>query len=254
MITGPPPAGPGRGCRDGRGGRGGGSRGRLWIGLLLIGLGALFALAIYGVVDLEPFWRLSPLILIFFGLRMTLRSRGRHAAGFVLLFLGAWFLLKSFGVLSNQLILASILVIVGLSFVLSALPPRRPLVDRRGGAPAVPSAVVHRTAVLGTATQASTAQSFRGGSAAAFLGSCEIDLRQAAIAAGGDAVFEAHAVWGGIRIFVPASWSVALEGTSILGGFHDFTRPPAVSSQRLVVTGLALMGAVEVRNEREGGL
>jgi predicted membrane protein len=250
MITGSPPAEPGRGCR---GGRGGGSRGRLWVGLLLIGLGVLFALAIYGVVDLEPFWRLSPLILIFFGLRMTLRSRGRHAAGFVLLFLGAWFLLKSFGVLNNRLILASILVIVGLSFVLSALAPRRPFVDRPGGAPAGASAVVHRTAVLGTVTQASTAQDFRGGSAAAFLGSCEIDLRQAAMAAGDDAVLEAHAFWGGIRIFVPASWSVAIEGASILGGFHDFTRPPAVSSQRLVVTGLALMGAVEVRNDREAG-
>lgn len=52
------------------------------------------------------------------------------------------------------------------------------------------------------------------------------------------------------------SWAVTLKGAPILGGFHDFSRPPVGgSTQRLVVRGVAFMGSVEVRNrsEREGG-
>lgn len=240
--------GPAPGCRRG------GSRARLWLGLLLVGLGGLFALASYGIVDLHPLGELWPLFLVFFGLRITLRSGGRHAGGLVLLLLGAWFLLRNFGLLpvDPRLFPASILVLVGLGFALSSLAPRRRSIDRRSAPSTAAGALVHATAVLGAVTQGSSAADFRGGSAAAFLGSCEIDLRQASIAGGAEAVLEANAFWGGVRIFVPESWAVAVEGSSLLGGFHDFTRPPAAASQRLVVTGLALMGGVEVRNEREG--
>lgn len=257
-------SGPRRPCRRG-------PHNRLWIGLFLIGLGALFALSTYGVVDVEPLWGLWPLVLVFFGVRGTVRSRGRNAGSLVLLFLGVWFLLENFDLLpiDHRLVPASILVIIGFSFALSALVSRRlPTGGRFAGAPpadptgvspdprAAASARVHSTAVLGSVSQATASQDFRGGSAAAFLGSCEIDLRQAAILrqeAGGpaEAELEAYAVWGGVRIFVPEGWTVALDGTSILGAFHDFTRQPAASGQRLVVTGLALMGGVEIRNERE---
>jgi hypothetical protein len=235
---------------------------RLWIGLLLMGLGALFALAAYGVVDVHPLWRLWPLVMIFFGLRLTLRCRGRHAGGFVLLFLGAWFLARSFDLvpLDDRLFTASILVIVGLSLALSAILPPGPggrrSGDRRGAPAAGAGSRVHSTAVLGAVTQASAAADFRGGSAGAFLGSCEIDLRQAAIGGGsgglgGEAVLEANAFWGGVRIYVPESWTVEVEGSALLGAFHNAARRPADASQRLVVTGLAVMGGVEVRNERE---
>ncbi len=243
LANGPAPAGPRRGCRGGAGNR-------LWIGLLLIGLGTLFALANYGYVDMAPFWRLWPLFLIFFGLRSTLRHRGRNAGGLILLLLGIWFLARNFDLvpLDGRLFPASILVIVGFSFALSALVPRRPPSAVRGGAPVEAGALVRATAVLGAVSQASTAADFRGGSAVAFLGSCEIDLRQAAIA-GGEAVLEVSALWGGVRIYVPTSWAVVIEGTPLLGSFHDLTRQPAASSQRLVVTGFALMGGVDVENE-----
>lgn len=129
VMTGPsggPAGGPAPACR---GFGAGGARSRLWTGLLLIGLGLLFALAAFGGVDLHPLRQLGPLLLIFFGVGITLRSRGRRAGGLVLLFLGAWFLLRNFGLLpfDERLFPASILVVAGLAVALSSLAPRRRL-------------------------------------------------------------------------------------------------------------------------------
>ena len=107
-------------CRDGAGAR-------LWIGLALIGIGAFFALASlsgFYAVSAHQIW---PLILIVFGVGITVRSRGRHAGGLVLLFLGCWFLMRNAGMLpfGDRMFPASILVLVGFAFAISALLPRR---------------------------------------------------------------------------------------------------------------------------------
>jgi len=55
-------------------------------------------------------------------------------------------------------------------------------------------------------------------------------------------------MWGGIEIKVPEDWVVVNFGTAILGGFENKTRPLPGASKRLVVTGTAIMGGVEVKN------
>ncbi len=108
-------------------------------------------------------------------------------------------------------------------------------------------------AVLSAVTQTIRAQDFRGGNAVAFLGSCEIDLRGAAIGGGGsgEATIDVTACWAGVRIYVPERWQVEIEGSAFLGAFESAARSAAGASERLVVTGLAVMGAVEVRNHPE---
>jgi predicted membrane protein len=79
------------------------------------------------------------------------------------------------------------------------------------------------------------------------MGGCEIDLSKASIEEG-EAVINTFALWGGIEITVPADWTVETRGTAILGGFDDTSRRPDDDGKKLIVTGIALMGGVEVKN------
>jgi hypothetical protein len=89
-------------------------------------------------------------------------------------------------------------------------------------------------------------QSFRGGDVTAILGGCALDMRSASIE--GEAVLNVFAFMGGVTIKCPPDWTVVLHGSPILGGFEEKTAHPAAATKRLVVTGYAIFGGVEVRN------
>ena len=114
------------------------------------------------------------------------------------------------------------------------------------------ASTVNAVAVMGGVSRTSNAPDFRGGDMVAFMGACEIDLRQARIAEG-PAVIDAFALWGGIEVRVPEDWTVIMKGVPLLGGYEDNTRPPDPETQSqprqvLVVKGVAIMGGVEVKN------
>lgn len=96
----------------------------------------------------------------------------------------------------------------------------------------------------------------------AVMGGIDIDLRRARFESRHTDIV-AVAIMGGIDILVPEDMRVSVEGTGIMGGFgssrsrdvviagHDL--PPDAPSVR--VTGVAIMGGVEVRRvPRMGGL
>jgi hypothetical protein len=103
-------------------------------------------------------------------------------------------------------------------------------------------------ALLGGVHRISRTVDFRGGSASAALGGCDIDLREARMIEGATAVLDTLAIMGGIEVRVPDDWSVETRGMAILGGFEDKTRRPLDDRKKLVITGLAVMGGVEVKN------
>ena len=47
---------------------------------------------------------------------------------------------------------------------------------------------------------------------------------------------------------IPQSWDVVLEGTPILGGMSDQTKTLNGSKKKLIITGEAIMGGVEIKN------
>lgn len=92
--------------------------------------------------------------------------------------------------------------------------------------------------------------------AVAVMGGVEIDLREASLQSG-EITIRAFAVWGGIAILVPDDLHVVTDGFGLMGGFAEGSgpwkqdprpvrlAPPGAPTVR--VTGLALMGGVEVR-------
>ena len=87
---------------------------------------------------------------------------------------------------------------------------------------------------------------FRGGEITAIMGGVELDLRSATIQT--EAVLNVFAVWGGIVLKVPNDWTVINNGIAIMAGIDDQTVPAMNAGKRLVITGYAIMGGVEVKN------
>jgi predicted membrane protein len=218
---------------------------QLLMGLLIIIVGVVFTLDNLGIEEADRYIRYWPAGLIAIGLLKLWQSRGGGAfAGLVFITVGTWLLLQSLGLVHVNFwdMWPLLLVLFGASMVWQGL--------RGGRRPAIASDAndtVSALAVLSGVNRGNNSRAFKGGDLTAVMGGCEIDLREATIE--GEAVLDVFAMWGGIEIRVPESWTVVGRVTPLLGGFDDKTRPPQpVSTQRLVIRGVVIMGGVEVKN------
>jgi hypothetical protein len=88
----------------------------------------------------------------------------------------------------------------------------------------------------------------------AVMGGVELDFREAVLPPGVTEI-KAYSVMGGIEIIVPPGLIVESHGIGILGGFEhagdDFDRP-GPSAPVLRVSGIALMGGVEIKVRHVG--
>ena len=228
---------------DAAGGSGG--RSNIVFGLILTLVGVLFLLHNLGIYYISNIWRYWPLLLIAAGLsKMVWGRAGERMFGAVALFIGSVFFVDNvFGwhVHLGQL-WPVILVIVGISVVARAVRgPRAP------GAVEDMSTIVREQAIVGGISRRNTSQSFQGGELTAFMGGCEVDLREARMA-GPQAVIDCFVMWGGIEIKIPADWVVEPQLSVLAAGFEDGTKPPVQPAGRLVIRGTALMGGIEISN------
>lgn len=219
---------------------------RLILGLFALMVGILFILDNVGVLAAWDYVRYWPVALVLVGIVKVTQTHGNRLFGLLLILLGGWLLADElgYGDFEWEYVIPILLVVAGLNLLSSELFRRR----RAARGPATDSEI-DVVALLGGHKRASASQRFRGGTATAIMGGCEIDLRQAAIAEGEVAVIDTFAMWGGVEILVPETWEVVLKGFPVMGGFEDNTRhATGGSNQRLVVKGMAMMGGVEVKN------
>jgi predicted membrane protein len=213
-------------------------------------IGTLLLLDNFDVLDARMFLRFWPVIFIVFGVVRILNSshRGGRFWGVVFTFIGAVLLIRELGVTYIGLheLWPLILVLLGLSMLLGGTV--RGKISAAMNSPQDSHSTINAFAVLGGVQQSNNSQDFRGGESSAIMGGCEIDLRQASIQ-GDEAVISTFAMWGGIKIKVPPTWNVNVQGVPFLGGFDDKSvKPTDPSAKRLVVKGTAIMGGVEVTN------
>ncbi|WP_128428771.1 DUF1707 SHOCT-like domain-containing protein [Streptomyces cyaneus] len=84
----------------------------------------------------------------------------------------------------------------------------------------------------------------------AFMGGGEIDLREANFA-DREIVINCIAIMGGVEVIVPPGVEVVVRGVGIMGGFDEREEsvPGDPGAPRVIVTGLAVWGGVEVRRK-----
>ncbi len=256
---------------------------RLVIGFSVMAVGLLMTLDNLGLLHAGHFWRYWPLVLVAVGLARMVQSRREcgRPAGMGMMLVGVLLLLANFRILDHRLLIPLFLLVLGAGIAWRALAPPR---VKRGEATdslgdKIRSSIeqsVHSTiqdsvrssiqdsvrssiqanvepstlsafVIMGGVRRGTNAQDFRGGDAFALMGGCEIDLREASIKDGA-AVFDSFVFMGGVEIRVPDDWAVENRGLAFLGSFEDKTRRPIEAKKRLVLTGLAIMGGVEVKN------
>jgi predicted membrane protein len=218
---------------------------RLIVGFFILALGALWTLDNLDLIESEPFTRWWPLVLILIGAVQLLNPRARKIWPFVLILVGVLFLLDEFRYVDFDLgdLFPLLIAVVGAKLIWDAVR-RRPAVPPSTDDP---DATIHAFAMMAGVKRQSTSHDFRGGSANAFMGGVELDLRNAQVK-DGQVLIDAFAMWGGVDIFVPSNWRVVGDVLPIMGGFEDNTKPTGEGGPILNVRGTAIMGAIEVKN------
>ena len=235
-------------------------------GTLLIGLGVLFTLDNFGVVDAGDIFRYWPLFLVGIGLLKIVQSSHpeQRIGGAVLAGIGALLLLRTLHVISFHLRdVWPILLVVGGGLMVwrsvgrrdpgAVLASARRQLPESEAAPQEGGYLLNEFAFLGGGERIIRTDDFRGGEVTAIMGGFNIDLRGAGIARE-EAVLEVFTLWGGVEIRVPEDWVVQLQAQPILGGISETSTgpggpPPPASAprKRLVIRGTAIMGGVEVK-------
>lgn len=105
------------------------------------------------------------------------------------------------------------------------------------------------TAFLGRQEQRLVTGAFRGGQVAAFMGSVEVDLRDA-VMAGEVAVVDLGVMMGRVELRIPEHWTVEPDlGAALTATEIDvFSTEADAGAPRLVLRGGVLLGRLTVRN------
>jgi predicted membrane protein len=221
---------------------------QLILGLAVMLLGLLLVLDNFGLLQARLVGRFWPLLLVGTGVLRLYYSLQAKAppAGLALIAIGTGMLLINLGIVSSRQALAVFLLAAGAVMAWRAIGRRAPD-DAQVPMVLDPARHLDLFAFMSYISRSVGDADFRGGHVTAFMGACEIDLRGARIE-GGEAIVNIFAFWGGVEIRVPSDWVVESRGMAVLGAFEDRSHRADDQRQKLIVSGMVIMGGVEVKN------
>jgi predicted membrane protein len=218
---------------------------QLIAGLVLAALGVLFTLDNLDILDARAILRYWPAALLIIGLSQILQARSVAGmiGGSLWILFGGVLLGERLHVISNAMRVWP-LFLVGVGAYVVWRSYNRDEVPQGDQ-----SERVSAVAVLGGMDRRVTAMKFQGAEVTAFMGGGKLDLREAIVPAGSEAVVDITAMMGGCEIKIPETWNVVVDLVPFMGGYEDKTRHPAdPTAPRLRIRGFVMMGGVEIKN------
>ena len=223
----------------------------LIFGLAIIAIGVLFLLDNFGF-PVGFVWHYWPVILIAIGLAKLVDSRDTpgRTGGAIIMIIGIVLIADQIHIpFLNNVSLWSLwplaLIAFGVIMLWGALEGKNPAAPWGGSTDRV-----NQFAIFGGGKRKITGD-FKGGDVLAIFGGYEVDVRNATMSAD-EVVINANAMFGGIEIRVPETWSVQLQVTGIFGGHEDKTHQPDArlvpNPKRLIVKGATMFGGLSVKN------
>jgi len=224
--------------------------------IVLVGLGLL--LDNMGIVQFHDLWRYWPVFLIVYGVSRILSCQALSSLvwGGAVALIGAFLLLDKLDIVQFNFdyVWPLLIIAFGLVMLVKALDRKRYLEGAAASNESVPAKsepVLNIVAIFSGSRRVVDSPDFRGGEVVAIFGGVRLDLRRSTITLE-KAVLDITAVFGGVEIQVPESWSVTTKGVGIFGGFDDKTihpKPdPNAKTPELVITGSTVFGGMSVSN------
>lgn len=219
---------------------------RFILGFGLIAVGVLFTLDNMGLLYADDYLRLWPLLLVALGVGQLVAASApsERIGGAIWVVIGGWLLAYELGWVRYGVfdLWPLVLVMIGGSLIFRAMRSGSSSTEDDG-------TTTHAFAIMSGIVRKSSSPEFRGGSLTAVMGGCELDLTHAMLA-DGRASIDVLAFWGGVEIRVPPTWRVVSRVWPLMGGFEDKSSPPTSEDAEgeLEITGLAIMGSVDVQN------
>jgi hypothetical protein len=218
---------------------------RLIPALIVIGIGVLFLLNNLNILYFQDWVRYWPVILIAIGLvkLVDANTPSGHVAGAIFVGVGAVLLGQTLGFLNVRMhdLWPLFLIGAGLLMLFNRGPwhgiyrgPGRSRIY-------VHDRLMREAAVFGGGKRNINTQDFTGGHIDAVFSGYQID----------SATLNIGAVFAGIEIRIPETWSVVIEGDGVFGSLTDKTvqpNPQTPGLKRLFIKGAAVFGSVEIKN------
>jgi hypothetical protein len=227
---------------------------RLIPALIVIGIGVLFLLNNLNILYVSDWARYWPVILIALGLvkLVDANTPSGHVAGAIFVGVGAVLLGQTLGYLNVRMHDLWPLFLIGAGLLMLFRGDSWHGIYREPGRSRlyVHDRLMREAAVFGGGKRNINTQDFTGGHIDAVFSGYQIDLRGANMAAD-SATLKIGAVFAGIEIRIPETWSVVIEGDGVFGSLTDKTvqpNPQAPDLKRLFIKGAAVFGSVEVKN------
>jgi hypothetical protein len=218
--------------------------GQLIAGLVLAGLGVLFTLDNLDLIRARDVLRYWPVILILVGISQIVQAQSSAGTvgGSIWIIIGGLLLGDQLDLVSNIFSFWPLFLVGVGSYVIWQS------FNRREPPPGEGTERISAVAVLGAVDRRVISTSFRGGDITAFMGGGKVDLREASLEPGTEALVDVTTIMGGFEIRVPETWNVIVDIFPFMGGYEDKTRHPTdPAAPRLRIRGFVMMGGVEIR-------
>jgi len=234
---------------------------RIFFAVFLIAAGTLLFLGNLGLLPIHSLWDMVPIGMIVLGFLRLLqcpRAGGRIFGGLLIAF-GILFLLVNLGVLrvharDGSWPLSILFIIFGIGLLIKILEAGGDDRSfRRWSRSSIGenANVLEEIAVFGSVKRKLDTSEFEGGEIRTFFGEVKVDLCRSGIASVQQLItIDATAIFGAIKIRVPETWRININGMGVLGVYEDRTTPPnQIAGAPLVnIAGFSMFGSVEIEN------
>jgi predicted membrane protein len=227
---------------------------RMLLGILLLVAGILLMLHYYAILPwVLPGWVFSwKMLLVALGIFFMITERNK-STGIILFLIGSIFIAgeifdKNFWEVV-RFVIPLVLIIAGVTILMrkQVFKPKELNIPEGSDV----NDFINETNIFGGGEKKYNSQNFKGGQMTAIFGGSEIDLRNARLAPGVNAI-ELLCIFGGTSIRVPDDWEVKVDVTAIFGGFSDERKLEKKDISEnpekiLYLKGLVLFGGGEIK-------
>lgn len=222
--------------------------GRVWGGVVLVGVGLLF-LAHQAGVDI-PHWVFSwEMFAIGIGLYVGARHSFRAGGWIIPIVVGAVFLVNDmvYDYDLKQYLWPSIIIGIGLFMIFR---PRGGGGRRHWQSNSESSEdAIDAVSIFGGTKKIIISKDFRGGDITTIFGGTELNFGQADI--NDTATVEITQLFGGTKLIVPPHWNIKSEIVCVFGGIDDkrhLVKDAPESKKVLVLRGTCIFGGIDIRS------